>query len=237
MLHAMLLGSGSIVALLSFAHAQYQPPAPKPPPPTLYVPSVTLPPFNPGPFPPGPPGPPAGDYGPPPPPVYPTTRYLPPPTPPPTRYQPPVTLIIYPPKPDLPPSVPDIPTNEYVQYSINACADTLDKMEKETRNKKNSKLYRKVSKSLRKLRRLTFDRDTLRQVSGNVQRMNKATNRYKTKCWRTTSDATNYKQLDNQFNSKEDDTQWYNPTNSRRVAKVQSTMDAASQCIEDYCGY
>ncbi|XGW17492.1 hypothetical protein V3C99_002247 [Haemonchus contortus] len=206
----MLLGSGSIVALLSFAHAQYQPPAPKPPPPTLYVPSVTLPPFNPGPFPPGPPGPP-GDYGPPPPPVYPTTH--------------------------LPPSVPDIPTNEYVQYSINACADTLDKMEKETRNKKNSKLYRKVSKSLRKLRRLTFDRDTLRQVSGNVQRMNKATNRYKTKCWRTTSDATNYKQLDNQFNSKEDDTQWYNPTNSRRVAKVQSTMDAASQCIEDYCGY
>ncbi|VDO32621.1 unnamed protein product [Haemonchus placei] len=153
----MLLGSGSIVALLSFAHAQYQPPAPKPPPPTIYVPSLTLPPYNPAPFPPsppGPPGPPAIDYGPPTPPVYQTTRYLPPPTPPPTRYQPPVTLIIYPPKPDLPPSVPDIPTNEYVQ-----------------------------------------------------------------------------------FNSKEDDTQWYSPTNSKRVAKVQSTMDAGSQCIEDYCGY
>ncbi|XGW17493.1 hypothetical protein V3C99_002248 [Haemonchus contortus] len=240
MLYAMLFSSDFIVVFLSCVCAQYQPPATKPPPPTLYVPSVTWPPFNPGPVPPAPAGPPAppGDYdyyGPPTPPVYPPTPYQPPPTPfpPPTIYQPFPTP---PPSPGLPPSVPDLPTNEYVQYSIDACADTLDKMEKETRNKKNSKLYKKVSKSLRKLNRFTFDRDTLRQLSGNVQRMNRATSLYKNKCQRKTSDASNYNQLDDQFNSNEDDTQWYRPGNSKRVAKVQSTMDAGSQCIEDYCG-
>ncbi|KAK6009036.1 hypothetical protein OSTOST_26066 [Ostertagia ostertagi] len=182
------------------------------PPTTRYVVVITEPPRPPppppGPLPPAPPGPYNGPVMPP-----------------------------GPPSPDLPPYVPDFPTNEYVQESIVSCADTLDKMEKETRNKKNAKLFRKASKSLRKLRRFNFDKDTLRQVPGNVQRMNNARNMYKNKCQRRTSDASNYNQLDNQFADDNDDKEWYSPKNPKRVARVQSTMDAASQCIEDYCGY
>ncbi|KAK5966241.1 hypothetical protein GCK32_009343 [Trichostrongylus colubriformis] len=181
----MLAGVGFMVVILFSVQAQYQPPPP--------------PPYNPGPAPPSPPGP--QPPGPPGPPAY--DGQVTPPPPPPTWYQPPAT----PPgpyKPNPPSSAPYFPTNEYVQESIDKCAHTLDKMEKETRNKKNAKLYRKASKSLRKLQRSTFDGATLAMLSGNVRRMNSASNLYKNKCQRKSSDTSNYSQVDGKVRNTDD---------------------------------
>ncbi|VDL83051.1 unnamed protein product [Nippostrongylus brasiliensis] len=119
--------------------------------------------------------------------------------------------------------------------SIDSCADALDNMVKDKKNKKNGDLYKKASKALKKLRRLTFDRSSLQQLSGNVKRLRNATVVYNNKCKPTSSDIKNYKGLEQDLDSDNDD-EWISPKNPKRVAKVQSIIDAACQCIEAYCG-
>ncbi|VDO46031.1 unnamed protein product [Haemonchus placei] len=186
----------------------------------------------------------------------PGTRSTPPtppvtqPSTPPTRYSPPGTPSVsstqYVPssspgavttQPDLPPSVPDLPTNEDVQNAIDTCAATLDSMVNDSRNRKNTQLFRKAAKALRSLSRGNFQRAGLRQLSANVQRLNRASARYRSNCQRKSSEIRNYDQLDDIFDddgSNEDDDG--SGSGNRRVAKAKRIMDAAAQCIEDYCG-
>ncbi|XGW17499.1 hypothetical protein V3C99_002251 [Haemonchus contortus] len=172
-------------------------------------------------------------------PPTPPTRYSPPGTPPisSTQYVPsssPGAVTI---QPDLPPSVPDLPTNEDVQNAIDTCAATLDSMVNDNRNRKNTQLFRKAAKALRSLSRGNFQRAGLRQLSPNVQRLNRASARYRGNCQRKSSEIRNYDQLDDIFDddgSNEDDDG--NGSGNRRVAKAKRIMDAAAQCIEDYCG-
>ncbi|WKX98781.1 hypothetical protein Q1695_014010 [Nippostrongylus brasiliensis] len=165
------------------------------------------------------------------PPAYPPSNPPParPPTSPPAQYPPSSS------EPPLPPTVPDLPTNEDIQESIDSCADALDNMVKDKKNKKNGDLYKKASKALKKLRRLTFDRSSLQQLSGNVKRLRNATVVYNNKCKPTSSDIKNYNGLEQDLDSDNDD-EWISPKNPKRVAKVQSIIDAACQCIEAYCG-
>ncbi|RCN37026.1 hypothetical protein ANCCAN_17076 [Ancylostoma caninum] len=98
---------------------------------------------------------------------------------------------------DLPPSVPDLPTNDDVQDSIDKCTDTLDSMatQSDKRNKKDANLFKKASKALRKVRSLNFDRDTLRQLGPNVKRMKKAVTLNSNQCRQNSIDSRNYERI------------------------------------------
>ncbi|WKX98780.1 hypothetical protein Q1695_014009 [Nippostrongylus brasiliensis] len=218
----------------------YNPPPPpyKSPPPPSYNPPPPV--YN----------PPPPVYNPPPP-VYnppPPTYRPPPPTykPPPPSYPSPPVYTQAPPScgygincgtfPPLPPFVPDLPTIEDVQDSIDACADALDDMVKDRRNRKNQDIFKKASKALRRLRNLNFNKDALQQLSGNVKRLKNAASIYNNKCRRNYNDVSNYAALLDDLDDDNDNRGWSKRRNTKRIAKVKSILDAACECIEDYCG-
>ncbi|KHJ76868.1 hypothetical protein OESDEN_23512, partial [Oesophagostomum dentatum] len=217
---------------------QYPPITQPTAPPTWYTAPPTQPTAPPSQYPPGttyaqPTAPPTRYTAPPTQPTAPPTQYPPvtQPTAPSTWYTAPPTL------PTAPPTTtPDINTSDGVQYTIGRCATVLDNMadEADQRNRNNANLFRRAESALQVTRNLYFDNYTVQQLQGNMRRMRNAAAQYYSRCRRNSLSPNIYGRLNSVFNV---DASWFNSMNlSVRISRLQNVFDAASTCIEQYCG-
>ncbi|RCN39964.1 hypothetical protein ANCCAN_14105 [Ancylostoma caninum] len=169
----------------------------------------------------------------------------PPPLPPPSNVYPPApTKPVQRPDPvyDLPgpPAVPDPPWTTVPDYqsSINNCADVFETFASNREHKKYSKLFKKIGQRLRKIQYYDIDKNTMNELYPSLNRLNQAAT-YSRDCAQTPISSDFYEFLYSRVNEDDEDDD-KKPGRGRgrgrnQSAKIRNLLDAASECLEDYC--
>ncbi|KAK5966242.1 hypothetical protein GCK32_009344 [Trichostrongylus colubriformis] len=128
-----------------------------------------------------------------------------------------------------------------VKAVIESAINNLNGMSDDDQNERNVNLYRQAIDALQSVEELTFTREELLQLSGEIRSLISANTLYNSnRCDRRSSgENDDYDNLIDDLNN--DGTDNSNDTNedddniSTRVRRVERILDAASDIIEDYC--